>query len=125
MDTDTARKLLDAERDRLMVLRDGQPDDNAPAPGDVSDQGADAASRTFNREVGQSVVERAEAGLEEVEAARERLDNGNYGICEVGGEQIPDARLEAQPSTRYCVEHQQQVEREQAAGGREGADPTI
>jgi RNA polymerase-binding transcription factor DksA len=125
VDTESARKLLDAEEKRLAALREGNPEDETPAPGDVADQGADAASRTFNREVNHSVVEQAEAGLEEVAAARRRLDEGAYGVCEVGGEQIPDARLEAQPATRHCVEHQQQVERQEAAGGYEGADPTV
>ena len=125
MDTDTARRRLEEERERLIALRDGAPEAETPEPGDVEDQGADAASLTFDREVNESVVEQAEADIEEVDAALRRLEEGTYGVCEMGGEQIPDARLEAQPATRYCVEHQQQVERQAAAGGYEGADTTI
>ena len=125
MDEATARRLLSEERQRLETLRDTGSADQTRDPGDVADQGADAATRTFDREVDDSVVEQAEAGLAEIEAALQRLEDGTYGVCEIGGEQIPDARLEAQPHTRYCVEHQQQVERQEAAGGYEGADPTI
>lgn len=126
MDTQTARQLLEAERERLSSIIENRPEDSdVPAPGDVPDQGADAATNTFNREVNQSVGERAETGIAEVDAALQRLENGTYGVCEVGGEQIPDARLEALPATRFCVDHQQEIERRAEAGGYEGADPTI
>ena len=125
VDTDTARRRLEEERERLVALRDRAPEAQTPEPGDVEDQGADAASLTFNREVNQSVVEQAESDIDEVDAALQRLEDGTYGICEVGGERISDERLEAQPATRHCLEHQQQFERREAAGGYEGADPTI
>lgn len=125
MDNQTARTLLEDERERLQGIIDGQPDDPAPAPGDVADQGADAASHTFDREMNESVEEQAEVGLTEIDEALQRIEDGTYGVCEIGGEQIPDARLEAMPAARYCVEHQQEVERQAAAGGYEGADPTI
>jgi RNA polymerase-binding protein DksA len=44
--------------------------------------------------------------IDETEAALGRLDQGRYGICERCGRPIPDDRLEAVPSTRYCVEDQ-------------------
>lgn len=127
MDTQTARTLLDAEEERLRAIIDNQPgpEEDVRSPGDVADQGADAASHTFDREMKQSVSEQAEAELDEIAAARDRIEQGTYGVCQRGGEQIPDARLEARPAARYCVEHQQQVEREKQAGGYEGADPTI
>lgn len=125
MDTDTARKRLESERARLQGLVDRLPEHQTPQPGDVADQGADAATDVFDEEMRDSVAEELEAELEEIEAALERLEDGSYGVCEIGGETIPDERLEALPATRYCVEHQQQVERQRAAGGYEGADPTI
>lgn len=41
--------------------------------------------------------------LEEVRRARRRLDDGNYGTCEVCGEPIPEGRLEARPWATRCV----------------------
>ena len=41
--------------------------------------------------------------LDEVEAALERLEDGNYGLCEVCGKPIGAARLEAMPAARLCI----------------------
>jgi DnaK suppressor protein len=41
--------------------------------------------------------------LVEIKDALLRIEDGTYGICEFGGEQIPKARLRAIPWTRYCV----------------------
>lgn len=41
---------------------------------------------------------------EQVRRARQRLDEGGYGVCEVCGEPIPEARLEARPWATRCVE---------------------
>jgi DnaK suppressor protein len=43
--------------------------------------------------------------LEEVEHALAKFDQGKYGLCERCGEQIAEARLEAIPATRFCVNH--------------------
>lgn len=43
--------------------------------------------------------------LEEIDAALQRIDDGNYGFCAVCGEPIPEGRLEIRPWTRYCVRH--------------------
>lgn len=127
MDTQAVRERLETERRRLVGILESQPgpEEDVRAPGDVADQAADAASHIFDREVKQSVAERAEADIAEIDAALRRLDEGTYGFCQVGGERIPDARLEALPATRYCVEHREQVEREKKVGGYEGADPTL
>ncbi len=41
--------------------------------------------------------------LAEIDDALLRIEDGTYGICEGGGEQIPKERLQAIPWTRYCV----------------------
>ena len=41
--------------------------------------------------------------LEEVEAALARLEAGNYGLCQVCGKPIGEARLEAMPAARLCI----------------------
>jgi len=43
--------------------------------------------------------------LREAEAALARMDDGTYGRCEVCGEPIAPARLEAMPATRFCIAH--------------------
>ncbi len=51
-----------------------------------------------------SVLEELETELHDVEHALHRLDDGTYGTCEVCGEAIGEARLEAAPATRVCRE---------------------
>lgn len=46
-----------------------------------------------------------ETRLSDVERALEKISNGTYGKCEVGGEQIETARLIANPSARTCIKH--------------------
>ncbi len=41
--------------------------------------------------------------LIEIDTALSNIDNGTYGICEMNGETIPKARLEAIPWARYCI----------------------
>jgi RNA polymerase-binding transcription factor DksA len=41
--------------------------------------------------------------LLEINDALSRIENGTYGICEINGELIPKARLEAIPWARCCI----------------------
>jgi DnaK suppressor protein len=52
-----------------------------------------------------AVTQHARDHLTEIEAAIERIEAGTYGICEVCGEPIDPARLEARPTARTCVHH--------------------
>jgi len=45
------------------------------------------------------------AQLADVESALAKLDEGTYGTCEACGSPISDARLEAMPHTRFCIDH--------------------
>ena len=42
--------------------------------------------------------------LTEVEDALEKFDAGTYGLCEICGAPIPEARLEAKPAARQCMD---------------------
>lgn len=58
----------------------------------------------FDRAQAQSLLDGARAQLEEIAAARERLRDGDYGICETCGRPIPAERLAARPSACQCVD---------------------
>ena len=42
--------------------------------------------------------------LVEVEHALAKFEAGGYGTCEVCGKEIPEARLEAKPAARQCID---------------------
>jgi DnaK suppressor protein len=52
--------------------------------------------------------------LVQVNAALERMNEGNYGTCLRCGKPIGEERLEAFPYVAYCIECQSLIEREQA-----------
>jgi DnaK suppressor protein len=66
-----------------------------------ADSGQVAAEQGEVRVVATSLQEQ----LDDVEHALQRLDQGTYGTCETCGKPIADARLEAMPATRFCIEH--------------------
>jgi RNA polymerase-binding transcription factor DksA len=63
----------------------------------------EGATVGFERAQVSSLVARTRTQLAELDAARERLRLGTYGVCEICGKPIPHARLEAQPAARTCV----------------------
>lgn len=107
---DGARRRLLAERvltlDRLAGLtcdvdavvaasRDTNADDEHDPEG---------ATIAFERSQLGALVRQARMHLEEVDAALARLDDGSYGVCERCGRAIPEARLEARPTARRCLD---------------------
>jgi RNA polymerase-binding transcription factor DksA len=51
-----------------------------------------------------AMIQNARDLLERVKHAQDRMEKGQYGICEVTGEAIPVARLEALPYATTTVE---------------------
>jgi DnaK suppressor protein len=56
---------------------------------------SDAGPTTFR-------LDEVEERLDAIDGALSRLDAGAYGVCQSCGRTIPDARLEADPTTRWC-----------------------
>ena len=121
MDSEQVRPRLTEERARLEGLRDDfvtqgltaeSEEDSLSELSSVDQHQADVGTETFHREADLSLLERVEAELADVEHALRRLDEGTYGICEACGKPIGEARLEAQPAARFCLEDQALAERE-------------
>ncbi len=49
--------------------------------------------------------------LTELDAALQRMERGEYGRCEVDGEEIDLGRLEVLPTARTCAAHARSAER--------------
>ena len=54
------------------------------------------------QEVAKDAQRRREERLHLLEAAQDRMDDGEYGTCEACREEIPFERLEAQPEALRC-----------------------
>jgi DnaK suppressor protein len=109
MDTNEAREALAGERSstaaRLASLRaefdaivSGAIDANLDDEHDP-----EGSTIAFERAQLAALMAEAEGYLVELEAARARVDDGTYAVCEGCGEVINDDRLRARPATRTCV----------------------
>lgn len=117
---DKARQRLEEERERLLRLCDGIHEETSPDEPESSElqelstvdqHPADVGSEVFEREKDLSIAQRFETELEDIEAALAKIDDGTYGTCEVCHKPIAEARLEAIPHARFCVEDQASAER--------------
>ena len=72
----------------------------------------DLASEQRDREINLILSDRDRGKLQAIENALERIDDGEYGICEECEEEIAQARLSALPFSRLCVACQEDREKE-------------
>ncbi len=73
-----------------------------------SSEGADvnvAADTMEELGTNSAIVEELEASYKNVLHALQKIEEGSYGMCEVGGEEISEDRLAANPAARTCVAH--------------------
>lgn len=125
MDTDQARQRLLSERRRLEEVREAAGRLSAGAKeaaerelSSADQHPAELATETMERELDQTVVLHAEAELAEIDAALARLDAGAYGRCEECSGEISEARLEALPAARYCLDDQAKIAKLRRNGSR-------
>lgn len=102
------KKVLEEELDKIGRKNPDQPGDWEAVP---SVQDADepdenlVADKIEEYEDNAAILNTLEGRYQELKAALERIKNGTYGICTVGGEEIDLERLEANPSASTCRQH--------------------
>ncbi|MFE7752757.1 TraR/DksA family transcriptional regulator [Streptomyces sp. NPDC057428] len=77
----------------------------------AGDDDADTGTKNITREHELSLAAHAQETLDQTERALARLDAGTYGLCEVCGNPIGKARMQAFPRATLCVEDKQKQER--------------
>ena len=111
-------KMLLEERDRLMgsvrsIEEASRTEASRDNGGDMTSY-AESGTDSFELETSLNIASGESQRLMDIADALQRIKNGTYGICEGSGKPIPKKRLEAFPAARYCVEYQEELEREQA-----------
>lgn len=115
MNVEVSRRLLHADRDRLLRVRRALEDElveqagsgaNAHELSPLDQHQADTGSEMFEREKEAAILGRIDAALQDVDDALDRLERDAYGACQTCGATIPDDRLEAVPATRFCAAHE-------------------
>lgn len=69
-------------------------------------------------DVDTAIIDRHIVELRDIDAARERIRNGSYGICIDCGDTVAYERLAAYPTAKRCLHCQQKREQGYAQPGR-------
>lgn len=103
-------------REHIAGLTEARP---APVNAEQTQQGPYEPEETVvdlqEMEQERSILVNEQALLAEVSNALKRIDEGGYGRCVIGGELIPEKRLNAIPWTSRCIKHEKQIEEENSA----------
>jgi len=79
---------------------------NFPDPNDRATQESD---RSFELRI----RDRERKLINKIREALERIEEGNFGICEMCEEEIGEARLKARPVTTLCIDCKMEQERKE------------
>jgi len=98
------REEVLAEADKAYEASQSLGKDGVPDIGDMS-------SNSYNQEVLMNLSEAQRGRVRDIDAALERIDQGEYGFCARCEEEISARRMEVRPFSRYCVECKSEVEK--------------
>ena len=105
-------------REQLLAQMSGLAKESAQELPGYSLHMADSGTDNFDRDFALSLLSSDQDAVYEIEEALKRIERKTYGVCELTGKQIPKARLEAIPWTRFTVEAQAQLEKDGALKSR-------
>ena len=73
----------------------------------------DRATQESDRNFELRIRDRERRLINKIKEALERLDEGEFGICETCGEEISEGRLRARPVTTLCIDCKMEQERQE------------
>ncbi len=101
------RSSLESEHKRLLEeleqLRAGARQTEEGREGSPFGKREEEAAEAFEMEKRLALEKRLRAQLAEVEHALHKFEEGTYGLCDVCGQPIDPARLEALPQANLCL----------------------
>ena len=80
---------------------------------------SDDAARAYDRKLQGDLEEQEWNKLKQVEAALEKVENGEYGICDQCEKKIPEARLKIIPYTEFFTHCLSEIEKNSALDDQE------
>lgn len=109
------KKLLEEEKVKLLAELNTVAKEDPTSPNgweametDLDSDSADeneTADEIENYEENQGIVSKLATQLKQVDLALDKITADTYGKCDVCGEEIPEARLDASPSSITCIKH--------------------
>lgn len=110
-------RQLEYFRRKLVTWKQELMDQSAETLGNLTESGrnvpdlADRASEETDRALELRTRDRQRKLISKIDAALRRIDNGEYGYCEMTGEPISLKRLDARPIATMTLEAQEKHER--------------
>ncbi len=104
------RALLLAERKSIIDKAQGTAKELSVSSDDLPDEN-DMASAVYDRGFELQLRGREGRLLKKLEQAMDRLEDGEFGICESCGDDISMKRLRARPVTTLCIACKEEQER--------------
>lgn len=111
-------KQIAAAKERLLRMRKEVLQDvsrSFSASRELSQDGVpdigDMSANTYHRDMLLNLSETQRQKLRDIDAALERIERGEYGICPRCEEEIEPRRLEVRPFSRFCVDCKAEVEK--------------
>ena len=86
----------------------------------IAEQARDTEDDSFSNlivDLNLAEIDRDADELRRIDTALARINEGSYGQCESCGQEIPQARLQAEPTALRCVKCQELYERTHAGNG--------
>ena len=105
--------LLKRREDLMKEILENRARESDPLKRDVGDI-YDEASTERERELSLILGDRDRQKLIEIDDALQRMEGGEYGVCESCGDRIALGRLKAQPFTKLCINCKAEEERQEA-----------
>lgn len=113
--TEEFRQILQDQMDEILRGADKTVSEMTDEKTNFPDP-TDRASLESDRNFELRIRDRERKLLNKIREAMERLEDGEFGICEECGEDIGPARLKARPVTTLCIECKTEQERQEKIG---------
>jgi DnaK suppressor protein len=112
LDIEKYRKKLTEERDSLAknITNVGATEIAEPISNEHEVTSADAPVIDEVVDVQAAIVNMKSDRLERINVALQSIDEGTYGQCVIGGEEIEPKRLDAEPTATTCIKHAREAE---------------
>ena len=105
--------ILEEQKDELLKTIDGS-EAYLRTPSDelsrYDNHPGDTGTEIAEKEKEMALTIHNNAQLQKIEKALKAIEDGSYGKCKACGVDIPKGRLEAMPSSLYCIEHAEEKE---------------
>lgn len=107
------QRLIEIRNQLTQTLKGTSEEVKGQKEGGYSQHQADSGTDDFNESVSLELTNQEMKVLHQIDRALEKIEENTYGICDVSGDEIPKARLEAVPYAIMTVKAQEELEKQQ------------